>query len=86
MKKPIAILDQFVDKGRTITYMTTFGDQNDGRMRNSIAVFKIYLKVPKSNFLESLFPFIKSRKIMSWAGKHLIANQINHDFNLRNKL
>lgn len=31
MKKAIAILDQFVDKGRTITYMTSFGTEfNDG--------------------------------------------------------
>ena len=74
MKKPIAILDQFVEKGRTITYMTTFGKQNDGRMPNSIAVFKIYLKSEK-RFIEKLLPFRYRKRLFNWSNKHLIANQ-----------
>lgn len=77
-KKPVAILDQFVEKGRTITYMTTFdGHQDDGRMPNSIAVFKIYLKKPKPDFIEKLFPFILNRYMKKWAWFNLIANQVN---------
>lgn len=75
MKKPIAILDQFVEKGRTITYMTAFfgkGKYNDGRMPNSIAVFKIYLKDCRPWYQRILKP---SR---NWASRHLIANQVNH--------
>lgn len=78
MKKAIAILDQFVDKGRTITYMTSFGTEfNDGRMPNSIAVFRIYLKQPKKTFFQKLLPFLYDKKIIRWASKHLIANQIH---------
>jgi len=41
MKKPIAILDKFYEKGKCITYMTTFKNQDDGIMPTSHAVFKI---------------------------------------------
>lgn len=83
-KKPIAILDQFIEntftvnKGKTITYMTTFYNiRDDGRMPNSIAVFKIYLKEPQKTIMDKLFPFMKKRKIINWAAHHLIANQIH---------
>ncbi len=81
MKKPIAILDQFIEKGRTITYMTAFDgnhNYNDGRMPNSIAVFKVYLKESKSNFFESVIPRLKMYRVNKWASRHLIASQINH--------
>jgi len=73
MKKPIAILDQFKEGDRLITYMTTYNGpqdpQNDGRMPNSIAVFKIYLKDNRPFLERILHPAHK------WAWRHLIANQ-----------
>jgi hypothetical protein len=78
MKKPIAVLDQFKEKGRTITYMTSFEkSHNDGRMPQSIAVFKIYLKERKKTFFESIFPFVFKKRMWNWANNHLIANQIH---------
>lgn len=81
MKKPVAILDQFVEKGKTITYMTAFNGfmekHDDGRMPNSIAVFKIYMKPQKNTLVEKLIPFIRNRRAETWAFEHLICNQIN---------
>lgn len=72
MKKPVAILDQFVYKGRTITYMTTFiGSYNDGRLPQSHAVFKIYSKL-KPTFLQRLF-----KKDIKWWSEQHIANQVH---------
>lgn len=72
--KPIAILDQWNENGKKITYMTAFfGKQwryDDGRMPKSYAVFKIYLK-DNRNWLQKLI-----RPGSNWASTHLISNQI----------
>lgn len=45
-KEPIAILEQFVEKGKTISYMIEFMGHRDywGHMPEAIVLFKIYDK------------------------------------------
>jgi hypothetical protein len=68
------ILDQFAHEGRHITYMTKFfNDYNDGRIRSSVAVFRVNIK-DKRSWLRKVFDFGHRKKYIS---QHFIANQVH---------
>jgi len=76
MNNPDIILDQFVENGKRFTYMTKFFNKyDDGRLRSSVAVFKIKVKIKDNrNFLQRLF----SRSgIVKYCSKHFFANQLH---------
>ena len=74
MKKPIAILEQFVDKGRTITYMVSFLGKSDGPLLpQSYAIFRVYDKKAMT-FWGKIFDFGRYKKMLS---RKMIASQVN---------
>lgn len=69
-KHPDIILDQFVDKGRMITYLTKwFNEYDDGRMHSSVAVFKVTFKHRPS--------WWKRKRFIKYWSNHFIANQVH---------
>lgn len=70
MSNPDIILDQFIDKGRQITYLTKwFTKYDDGRMPSSVAVFKITFKQkPK---------WWQKRRFIKFWSQNFIANQVH---------
>lgn len=75
MKKPIAILEQFVDNGRIITYMHEFLGRSDcpRPIESARAIFYVYDK-KKMNFWQKIFDFGRYKKFLS---RKMIASQVN---------
>lgn len=73
--RPIARLEQFVQGGRTITYMFEFMGKREypGHVGSSYAIFNIYDKKKRTK-LRKFFDFGSYRKAV---GRTLIANQNN---------
>lgn len=74
-QKPIAIFEQFNDRGRKITYMFEFLGRKEypTPMPHSIALFKIYDKKERSLW-DKIFCSRGYKKTLS---RHIIASQVN---------
>lgn len=71
---PIAILEQFIDKGITITYMSSFLGKSDGPcLPYTYAIFKVYGK-KKMTFMQKLFDFGRHKKMLTMK---MISSQIH---------
>lgn len=74
--KPIAILEQFNERGKKFTYTYSFfGEGYGGILPYAYCIFKVYRKY-KRTWWEKLFPYFEKRRI----GKRFISSQINQVF------
>lgn len=73
-REPIAILEQFFDKGRTITYMSSFLGKREGPcLPYTYAIFKIYDK-KRMTILQKIFDVGRYKRML---GKKMISSQVN---------